>query len=213
MRTPSKVELRREATLLELLAIANGVTDDAGGLVRVFRTQPVECASAAEKKKWKEETSNGLEVPSRMYSFSSIQRGEKTSNPIIYPGDLVVVERAKPVYITGEVVSPQGVYIKEGGLSLTKALAQVSGLRPKAKTKDIRIYRQKPNSQDREIIAVNYDLIKKGEQGDVMLEPYDIIEVGKRKKGVWKVVLETLSGSAVRTLGSVGAGLPNRILY
>ncbi|MEJ7699966.1 MAG: hypothetical protein WKF71_10025 [Pyrinomonadaceae bacterium] len=65
-----------------------------------------------------------------------------------------------------------------------QALAMVGGVRREAKTKDIKIYRLKANSKDRETISVNYDSIKKGQQKDVMLEPYDIVEVDKAKKSI-----------------------------
>ena len=52
----------------------------------------------------------------------------------------------------------------------------------RSETKDIKIYRLKPNSKDREIIAANYDLIRKQQQKDIMLQPYDIVEVDKARK-------------------------------
>ena len=36
--------------------------------------------------------------------------------------------RGEPIYITGEVVAPQGIYLKEGGTSLTEAIAKVGGV-------------------------------------------------------------------------------------
>ncbi|MEJ7699965.1 MAG: hypothetical protein WKF71_10020 [Pyrinomonadaceae bacterium] len=32
-----------------------------------------------------------LEVPSRMYSLSNIRQGRAEANPVIYPGDVIVV--------------------------------------------------------------------------------------------------------------------------
>ena len=165
---------------MELISISGGVTEEAGGMIQVFRTQPPMCADSSEEiADGREDAEDGLEVPSRMYSLTSLRLGREEANPEIFPGDIIVVLKASPVYITGEVFAPQGIYLKEGGLSLTEAIAKIGGVRREAKTKDIKIYRLKDNSKDREIIAVNYDLIKKGEQKDVMLEPYDIVEVDK----------------------------------
>ena len=66
----------------------------------------------------------------------------------------------------------------------------------------------KANSKDREIVSVNYDLIKKGQQKDVMLEPYDIVEVDKAKKGIGQILLEIATGG----LASTVTNLPVRIL-
>ena len=98
-------------------------------------------------------------------------------------------------------------------MSQTEAIAKIGGVRREAKTKDIKIYRLKPNSKDREVIAANYDLIKKGQQKDVMLEPYDIIEVDKAKKSIGQTILEVVTGAARTGLSSMTGGLGSSILY
>ncbi len=213
VRNPQQVVLTRRSTLLELLSFSGGVTEDAGGMIQVFRTQPLMCSEGNSDNDWKAEANEKLDFPSRMYSLTSVKRGEEESNPVIYPGDVVVVQKAAPVYITGEVVSPQGIYLKDGSLSLTEAIAKIGGVKREAKTKDIKIYRLKANSRDREIISANYDLIKKGEQKDIMLEPYDIVEVDKSKKSIAQIIFETVTGTAKTAFGGLGGALPQRILY
>ena len=213
VRTPSQVELRREATLMELLAAANGVTEDAGGVVRVYRPYLPMCAEADREANWKAESSNGIEVPSRLYSISSIQKGGRDSNPVVYPGDVILVEKASPVYINGEVSRPQGIYIKEGGLSLSRAIAMVGGVRERANVKKVMIFRKKPNSQEKEVISVNLTAIREDGQKAIMLEPYDEIVVGKKKKNIGEIILETLVKTGTGAISGIGYGLPNRVLY
>lgn len=212
VRTPQQVVLTRKATLLEVLSFSGGVTEDAGGMIQVFRTQTPMCSDNTENEDWKSAT-GGLDVPSRMYSLTSLRQGLEEANPIIYPGDVVVVQKASPVYITGEVKQPIGLLLKEGGLSLTQAMAMVGGVNREAKTKEIKIYRLKPNAKDRDVIAVNYDLIKKGEQKDLMLEPYDIVEVDKSKKSIGQIAFEVITGAGRQGLSAVTNGLGTRILY
>jgi len=59
------------------------------------------------------ESNNGTDVPSRLYSLSNLRLGREEANPVIYPGDVIVVKKALPVYITGEVVAPQGILLKK----------------------------------------------------------------------------------------------------
>jgi polysaccharide export outer membrane protein len=212
VRTPQQVVLMRETTLLELLSFSGGVTEDAGGMIQIFRTQPPMCSDGAYNKEWVAE-SGGLDVPSRMYSLTSLRQGLEEANPTIYPGDVVVVQKAAPVYITGEVRQATGLYLKEGGLSLSQAMAMVGGVNREAKTKDIKIYRLKANSKDREVISVNYDLIKKGTQRDVMLEPYDIVEVDKSKKSILQTIGEIALGVGKQIPMGFGTSLPQRVLY
>lgn len=210
VRTAGQVTLTRESRLLELLSFSGGVTEDAGGMVQVFRTQPLMCSEEAENANLRK---NDIDVPSIMYSLTSVRQGREEANPVINPGDIIVVPKASPVYITGEVVQRTGLRLPESGLSLSQAIAMVGGVNREAKTKDIKIYRLKANSKDREIIAANYDLIKKGTQKDMMLEPYDIVEVDKSKKSVQQIIFETITGVGRGVVGNLGGGITNRILY
>ena len=213
VRTPGPVVLMRRVTLLELLSFSGGVTEEAGGMIQIFRTQPPICSDDKEDSNWKPEASEPTDVPSRMYSLASVRLGKEEANPIIYPGDVVVVQKASPVYITGEVVSPQGIYLKEGGVSLTEAIAKIGGVRREAKTKNIKIYRLKSNSKDREIISANYDMIKKGQQKDIMLEPYDIVEVDKARDSIGMTIMKMVIGAGKTVLTSGAGSVGTRVLY
>lgn len=210
VRSPSQVTLTRESRLLELLSISGGVTEDAGGMIQVFRTQPLMCSAEAESKNLNK---TDTDVPSFMYSLSSVKQGRDEANPVINPGDIIVVQKASPVYITGEVVQRIGIRLPEGGLSLSQAIAMVGGVNREAKTKEIKIYRLKANSKEREIIAANYDLIKKGTQNDMMLEPYDIVEVDKSKKSIAQIAFEVITGAGRNAISGLSGGISNKILY
>lgn len=210
VRNAQNVVMMREARLLELLSFAGGLTEDAGGMIQLFRPQAPICGSAKDIADWQAEAVDGF--ASRFYSMSSVKAGGE-GNPIVYPGDIILVQKAAPIYITGEVRNPQGLRLQESGLSLSQAMAMVGGVSREAKTKEIKIYRLKPNSKDRTIIAANYDLIKKGEQKDVMLEPNDIIEVDKAKKSIGETIFELATGTARTAIGGFGGMLPQRVLY
>ncbi len=80
-----------------------------------------------------------------------------------------------------------------------QAVAMASGITREAKTKNIKIYRRKTGVSDPEVIVANYDSIKKGEQNDIMLEPFDIVEVDKAAKKFTDYLIE------------FATGVPNRI--
>lgn len=209
VRNPQRVELRRNARLLELLSFAGGVTEKAGGMIQVFRTQPEMCGEGGDKNNW---VVNGdpTSVPARMYSLSTLRQGREEANPEILPGDVILVEKAPPVYVIGEVMALREIFITEQGLSLLEAVAQAGGPNRDAKTKNITIHRLKENSKEREKIAVNYDQVRKGEQKDVILQPYDIVEINKSKKSFGETLLEIATGG-LRT--AITTTLPTSILY
>lgn len=213
VKTPAQIELRRRTTLVELISFSGGVTDDAGGMVQVFRTRPPLCSKAGDEGQWKTTSADPTDVPYRLYSLASIRSGKEEANPIIYPGDVIVVQKASPVYITGEVVAPQGIYLKEGGMTLSQAIAKVGGVRPDARTKDIKIYRIKSNADSREEISVNLDLIKKGVQKDPFLEPEDMIEVNRAKESIAQTILKFALGMGKTIVTSGANSVGYRVLY
>ena len=198
VRNPQQVILTRRAHLLELLSFAGGVTDKSGGMIQIFRTRPPICTDATVEASWKSSTAPGLDVPSQIYSLAALRQGREEANPEIMPGDIIVVPKAAPVYVTGEVVKPGEMDMPEGGLPLTQAIAMASGINREAKTKNIKIYRRKQGNQQPEVIAVNYDLIRKGQEKDPMLEPFDIVVVDKAKKSIGDILIETLTNAPNR---------------
>ena len=86
-----------------------------------------------------------------------------------------------------------------GGLPLTQAIAMANGNTDVAKIKEIKIYRHKQGSAEPEVLVANLVAIEKGTAKDIMLQPYDIIEVGKASKSFGQILQEAL------------ISLPNRV--
>ena len=90
----------------------------------------------------------------------------------------MLVTEAEPVYITGAVLSPGGIYLRDQ-LMLSRALAMVGGARKEAKLNDVRIYRQVPGSRIRKSYTSTLAAIKKNQKPDFLLQAYDVIEVSE----------------------------------
>ena len=194
VRQQQQFNLTRRAYLLELLTVAGGETEKSGGMITVFRTRPPMCGETNQAEDWKVAGENGLSAPSRTYSIAGLKQGQEGSNPEIFPGDVILVHKAAPIYITGEVVKPGELNLPEGGLLLTQAIAMSNGITREAKTKNVTIRRRKTDSPEPELIAVNFDQIKKGHQKDVVLQPFDIIVVDKAKKSIGDILLDAVIG-------------------
>jgi polysaccharide biosynthesis/export protein len=200
VKQQQQITLIRRAHLLELISFAGGETERSGGLIQVYRTRPPTCSVQTLSTEWKAESNEGvLGVPSRTFSVASLKQGQGDANPEIFPGDVIVVLKAAPVYIVGEVVKPGEFGIPEEGLPLTQALAMASGITRDAKAKSIKIYRRKAGSSQPEVVTVDYNAIRKGLQQDVMLSSFDIVEVGKSPKKITDYLIE------------FATGIPNRI--
>ncbi len=174
VRQPTRIQMQRKVRLNELMAASGGFTERAAGTIQILHTEPVMCPEPGQEAE--AAPLDGTKLPLSLVMISDLRAGKLEANPVIRPGDFILVTEAEPVYITGSVVSPQGVFMREK-LTLGRALAMVGGARKEAKTSDIRIYRQKPGSPEQDTIHVDYAAIKKNQKPDVLLEPYDIIEV------------------------------------
>lgn len=186
----------RRVYLMELISYAGGVTEKSNGLIQVFRTRPPMCGELSPADDWKVDSTatSGLAVPSKIFSLSSMNQGAEESNPEMFPGDIIVVTKASPVYVVGEVMKPGEMSLPDSGLPLTQAVAMAAGVNRDAKTKSIKIYRRKPGSNTPDVIVANFDSIRKGAEKDILLQPYDIVEVGKAPKSFSDYLLEFATG-------------------
>jgi polysaccharide export outer membrane protein len=185
--------LTRRVRLLEMLSLAGGPTAKNSGTIQLIRTRPPICADATAMDVWKKET-GGLGVATRIYHLDAVTQGVDEANPEILPGDIISVPKAAPIYITGEVRKPGELELPAGGLPLTQAIAMASGSTVDAKIKDIKIYRRRPGANQPEVLLANLDAIKKGTENDLMLQPYDIVEVGKQGETFGSVMTKMLIG-------------------
>ncbi len=218
VNVPTKVDLYRKATLMEFISLAGGVKEEAGGTIQIFRNTPPMCTDPSDDLNWKSDSSDPTVTPSRIFSLTSLRQGKADSNPVIIPGDVIFVHRAVPVFVVGEVMAPQGIYLKEDGMSLTEAIAKIGGLRDDAKLKEIKVFRLKPNAdpssfKGREEIVANYELIKAGKEKDVMLRPHDIIEVGKLKDSTAMQIFKFAIGAAKAVITSGSNSIGYHVLY
>lgn len=214
VRQPTRIQMQRSVRLNELMAASGGFTERASGTIQILHTEPVMCPGPGEAADAAE--IDGTKIPLVLVKISELRAGKPEANPVIRPGDYVLVTEAEPVYITGSVVQPQGIFIRDQ-LTLSRALAMVGGVRKEAKATDIRIYRQKPGSTEEQTILANLTLIKKRQQPDVLLEPYDIIEVPEAGMFSSSRIGQTLFSAATGSIGnifnSMGSTLPMRVIY
>ena len=214
VRQPARIQMQRNVRLNELMAASGGFTERAAGTIQILHTEPLMCPEPGEESE--AAPIDATKIPLQLIKIFDLKAGKVEANPIIRPGDYVMVTEADPVYVTGSVNAPQGVYMREQ-LTLSRALAMVGGVRKEAKADDIRIYRQKAGSTEQEIIKVDYAAIKKNQKPDVLLQAFDVIDVpeaGVFSKGrIGTTLISAVSGSLQNVFSSVGNALPTKVIY
>jgi polysaccharide export outer membrane protein len=214
IRQSTRVEMKRKVRLNELIAVSGGFTERASGTIQILHTEPLMCPEPGEERE--AEPIDGTKIPLQIVKITELRAGKVEANPVIRPGDYVLVTEAEPVYITGAVASPTGVYMRDQ-LTLSRALAMVGGTRKEAKLNAVKIYRQVPGSTNQEIITVDVAAIKKNQKPDFLLQAYDVIEVpeagmlsGQR---FGTTLLGAITGGLTGAISTTGTYLPNRVIY
>ncbi|HEY3027314.1 MAG TPA: polysaccharide biosynthesis/export family protein [Pyrinomonadaceae bacterium] len=209
VRQPSQVLMLRSVRLNELISKSGGFTERASGTIQILHTEPVMCPAPGDEA---DAAPVDGSVPFRIVQIGDLKANKPGANPFIRPGDYISVTEAEPVYITGSVVNPTGVYMRDG-LTLSTALAMVGDVRKEAKKSEIIIRRVKDHSDEREIIRVDYAAIKKNLKPDVLLKPYDWIDVPESSPFSGGRLGQTLLSGFTQAITSTASILPMRVLY
>lgn len=174
VRTPTRFKLQREVRLRELLVLAGGLTDDASGDISIFRPRNLNCIAGSAQD-------NGSQMIT--IKITDLLNGKPEANIQLLSGDIIDVIRAEPVYVIGAVNSPRPVFTR-GETTVTRAVASAGGLAKDADGGKVTIYRRV--GADSKVEETDLMKIKRGELIDLVLKPFDIIDVagkgtGKRK--------------------------------
>jgi polysaccharide biosynthesis/export protein len=210
VRQPTRVQMMRRVRLNELMAASGGFTERASGTIQILHTEPIMCPEPGEEAA--AAPIDGSKIPLEIVKVEELKAGLPSANPFIRPGDYVIVTEAEPVYITGSVVSPQGVFMRDH-LTLSTALAMVGGVRKEAKSNEIQVHRLKPGSADRETINVDLAAIKKNQKPDFLLQAFDWVEVPEAGMFSAQRLPQTLIGGLTGSMTNMMSSAPMRVLY
>ncbi len=174
VRKPDRYEVVRGTRLLNLLAAAGGLTENAGNTVHIIRTGKRPGRSAeADHSLGESEADPQLEI----VDLRQLLSGQwDLVNTRVYPGDIVSVPEADQIFVTGNVVNPNAFRIR-GDMTLTKAIALAGGLRPHSQKNKVTILRHVPGRSERVEIVVDLEKVERDQVKDVPLEPNDIVFV------------------------------------
>jgi polysaccharide export outer membrane protein len=183
---PTVMQVSRPTSLLELLASAGGISDDAGSIIMITRASPpiVEHEEQISDKKNTEDTadtdpaSQTTVIKIRLQDL--LESGDSDYNIQVHGGDIVSVPRAGIVYVLGFGVAQQGEYVLQAHgdqVTALKAVALAHGLTAFSKADDSVIMRNDPATGKRIEIPVHLKQIQNHKTDDVPLQTNDILYV------------------------------------
>jgi polysaccharide biosynthesis/export protein len=169
--------------LLEMLALAGGVSSTAGKDVTIIhRGDP--------------------QHPVNIALVQNINALSSQQNPIILPGDTIVIGKAGIIYILGAVAKPGGYLVDNNEhLSLLQAITLAGGWATTASLSQVRLVRKVP--EGREEIKLDLKHVTYGQQADITVNNNDILFVPSS-------VLKTF---AYQGIGTILIGAEQAVIY
>jgi polysaccharide export outer membrane protein len=191
VKEPRVFEVTGQRTILDMLAMAGGLNEDAGGTLFLFRPSHVKPETPA-----KEKDSEGEGPKTFIISLEELLvKGDLTLNLPVMHGDVVNIPVSDKVFVGGEVWRPGGFPLGGKKMTLSQAVVLAGGLKPQAKASETRIFRYSQAGTGREILTADVYAIQKGKIEDLTLKDNDIIIVPKHGVKAFLVGLkETLTG-------------------
>lgn len=163
VRQPGVYQVSGTATLLDVLARAEGLDENAGGSVVVTRGGSGAPGDSA------------LEIDLRELLAS----GDPSLNAPVRAGDVVKVPTAGRVYVTGQVNDPGGFPVRNGdAMTALQALSLGGGLADRAAAGDAYVIRVHEDGR-REEVPLDLGKVLEGEAEDPRLLAGDVLFVPK----------------------------------
>jgi len=171
VRNQQRFKLRRDVRLNELLALSGGITDAASGEITIARPTDLNCVT---------NNKDDNRVTFMRFTISQVLSGATEYDPIILSGDIITIVEAAPIYVIGGVNNPRMISSREE-TTISRAISSAGGLAKEAIESDITIYRR--DGKDAKSINVDLKKVKAKQQDDLVLKPFDIVDVGQKGRG------------------------------
>ncbi len=172
VQSPGLYEMTSQASLLELIAKAGGISPDAGNVAFIMR-------SAAKRMLNQEPIEDVMSrsEPITVDLQGLLERGEQSQNPMLAPGDVIYIppkqalnQSASKIYVEGQIGKP-GLYDYQRGMTALGVCIMAGGFVKFSAPNRAKIIRKR--GDDVETIKVNLLDVQDGKIPDVELKPGD----------------------------------------
>ncbi len=172
--------------LLDVLAMGNGLTDQAGSIAYITREDP----KTGETKNYYVDLDD------------LVRNGNMAQNHLILGGDVIFIPESGQCFVDGAVRKP-GSYPISNNMTVTEAITMAGGLAGWADNDKIKLIRYMGRGKEREVVTLKQSDLQAGVGDTLVLLDQDIIYAESSGSGKF------FSGSGF-TLGFMGTGVSYR---
>ena len=220
VRRPGLYQVEGQPSLLKLITIAGGLSENYGSTAFIIRE--IKQAGAPEVSSLTPQVSNlkpeepqaqtldsGGEAKAKYellkININGLLRGNFDQDIGIGPGDIVHIPPTDVFFVAGEVNAPGSFPLKEG-TTLRQAISLAQGTTFQAAASRAIIFREDQSSGKRQEIAADVSAVMNGKKGDVTIAANDIIIIPNSR-------LKSVGGTLLRAFGVNATRIPVRYGY
>jgi len=151
VKQPKVFEVTGHRTILDMLAMAEGLREDAGNTLFLMRPPRLEREASRDGQ-----DSEGGGPRTFVISLEDLLvKGNLTLNIPVMHGDVINIPVSDKVFVGGEVWRPGGFPLKGKKITLSQAIVLAGGLKPQAKASETKIFRYSEAGTGREILSAD----------------------------------------------------------
>jgi polysaccharide biosynthesis/export protein len=212
---PGAYQIEGRPSLLTLIALAGGLTENYGSTAFIFReayrpkmdvpergdpkgaldSQPESVAadSPSQHGDRNKEAEEREKYELIKVNINGLFRGEFDKNMHLDPRSIIHIPQAEVFFVGGDVTAPGSFMFKEGA-TLRQAITLAQGMKSTAASDRVIIFREDPVTRKKQEIRVDASKIMNGKQEDVAINANDIVIIpNSRGKSVSAAILSVLS--------------------
>ena len=204
VRSPGVYQLGGKVSLLKLISLCGGLTDNHGTSAFIFREARTNASGAQATTNGsialKEQLAAGANAeapPDYVFtpvSIAGLLKGNLSENVMIEPHDIVNIPTADVFFVAGEVRAP-GSFPLKPGTTLRQAISLAQGTTIQAATNRAMIFREDASGQSIDM-KVDVGAVMEGRGKDLAIRANDVIIVPNSK-------LKSVGAALLRSVGAI----------
>ncbi len=165
---PGSYELMGDATVLEMISRAEGITEDGGSSLILLRSRPGS----------KGMLSHNAEEPIVVDLNKLLVKGDITRNIMVQDKDVIHVPKADSIFVLGEVKNPGSFKLEGKSITVMQAITMAGGLTRIAAPRRTKVIRVEAG-QEKSILVDLKEIMEGNKRRDVVLKAEDMVIVSE----------------------------------